>query len=136
MVKIVIGFLLLNIPIVSLEQDEECILSTNYGNQDKVYAQVDSMPRYPGTKEEFYKFLSANFDWPHHYSDNETLMVIFIVTEEGDIKNIELTRKSKREDVNEDLLAALEKMPKWIPGRCKGTAVNVEYILPIRIGLK
>lgn len=134
-VKIIVGFLFLSYPFASLGQDGKCILSSNTGTKDIIYAQVDSMPHYPGTEEEFYNFLSANFDWPHHYTDNEILMVTFVVAENGDIQNIKLKRKSKRKDVNEDLLAALEKMAKWIPGRCNGKAVKVEYILPIKIGL-
>ena len=134
-VKILVGFLFLSHPFVLLGQGGKCVLSSNFGAEIKVYTQVDNMPQYPGTKEEFYNFLSANFNWPYHYTDNETLMATFIVAENGEIENLELTKISKRKDVNEGLLAALEKMPRWIPGRCNGTAVKVEYILPIKIGL-
>lgn len=56
----------------------------------------------------------------------------FTITEQGDIKNIKVTMPSKEAKIDEMMVAAISKMPKWKPAEfSNGLKVKQDFVLTI-----
>ena len=62
------------------------------------------------------------------------VIVQFVVTSTGEVKDAKVMR-GINETVDKQALEVVEKMPRWIPGRLGGKAVNARYTIPITFGL-
>lgn len=99
-------------------------LSTVYETKD-----IDIAPMFPGNWEELQDFLDTNFKAPQN-TEGKRATVNFIVDLNGSISNI----KSEYSDpLHEELIRVVKLMPKWIPGKKKGTVVNTKMSFSIRV---
>jgi TonB family protein len=97
---------------------------------------VNPMPEFPGGQRKMMEFLNRNLRYPETASkDNIKGKVVlrFSVSAQGEIGNIEVV-KSVREDVDNEAIRVIKKMPKWKPGEQHGKPVRVWYTLPISFG--
>ena len=93
---------------------------------------VEIMPEFPGGKEALRKYLLSNISQPGDLEASEKVVVIatFVVNKLGKIENITISRKG-REDLDDDVVKVIEKMPQWKPGIQNGKNVSVYYSLPV-----
>lgn len=124
-----------------------CVIDTI---KEEVFKVVQEMPRFPGcedlsTDEEkmecaqtkMLQFIFNNIEYPKKAMDNSvqgTIVVRYIVTTTGKIKDIETVRKigGGCDEAGEKVVAM---MPDWIPGKQRGENVNVQFNLPIKFKL-
>ncbi|MDR1091844.1 MAG: energy transducer TonB [Prevotella sp.] len=104
--------------------------------QDKPYTVVEQMPSFPGGEAEMQKFIRDNLKYP--VVDEESgihgrITVRFVVSKTGDIKDIQAIRGGILCD---SLVSVVKRMPRWIPGRQNGEAVDVYFTLPMYINFK
>jgi TonB family protein len=104
----------------------------------EVYYYVSQMPGYPGGTERMKAFLLANIKYPA--IDVETapegiVMVEFTVNEDGKLSDFKV-RSSVSPALDAEALRVAQLMPDWEPGRQKGEAVKVRYIIPIKFQLE
>lgn len=100
---------------------------------DKVFEVVEHMPEFPGGNQELMKFLSSNIKYPTNAEKNKIqgrVIIQFLVSKEGSIKNAKIVRSVDKE-LDAEALRVINAMPKWKPGMHKGEAVNVKYTVPV-----
>ena len=92
-------------------------------------------PKFPGN---IGAWLSSNLKYPAYAKDvglQGTVHLSFVVDEKGEVSDIKILRDIGG-GCGESAIAAVKKMPKWIPGTVNGTPVKVLYKLPVRFTLK
>ena len=140
---------------------------TNDEAPEDVFMVVQEMPQYPGGNEELFKYISHNIKYPkiaHQQGVQGQIIVSFIVSKDGKIKDIEIVRsidenqffkykdaegkeievseddkieiKKAIKEIDEEAERIVKNMPDWIPGKQKGVNVNVKYSLPISFRLQ
>lgn len=117
-------------------REEPCvILLDSFGNGGH-YFIVDSMPHFPGGNELMNKFILENLKIPEDFIHwNSKVITQFVVDTNGRLTDITIV-KGLNEDLNNAVIAVLDKMPPWVPGKCKGESVPVVFTLPVIIELQ
>ncbi len=105
---------------------------------EEVFRAVEQMPQFPGGEGELMKFISKNIKYPTMAMENNIqgrVVVQFVVTKTGDIGEVKVMR-SKDPDLDKEAVRVVKSLPKFIPGKMNGQAVNVWYTLPITFKLQ
>ncbi|MBI1782139.1 MAG: energy transducer TonB [Sphingobacteriales bacterium] len=94
---------------------------------------ADEPPTYPGGIEALQNFLRKNLRTPDELEAGQdvSVKVKFVVSNDGEMYGYEVVQ-SAGNAFNEEVLRVLKKMPKWNPGKYKGHAVSVYYIIPVK----
>ncbi|MDH3710318.1 MAG: energy transducer TonB [Cyclobacteriaceae bacterium] len=123
----------------SKDESTEEIANTftdQYGNT--IYTKVDQKPAFEGGEEALYDFLSSHLKYPKKALEKNaegTVLVVFIVSKDGTIRNVELANGLDESSLNLEAMRVVSEMPNWIPGVQDGEQVNVKYTLPVRFQL-
>lgn len=100
---------------------------------DEVLEVAEEMPQFPGGQGAMIEWIQKNIKYPEaakHLTKTERVMVKFIVTKDGSVKDAKVVR-SVNPELDKEALRLVRKMPKFTPGKQDGKPVNVAYILPI-----
>lgn len=92
-------------------------------------AGLEKKPEYPGGMEEFYNFISKNYNTPSE-SVKGNVYVTFIIEKDGSLSNIKILRDPGYGS-GEEAKRVLLKCPNWIPGEKNGQKVRCTYSVPI-----
>ena len=106
-------------------------------NSNKVYEVVEEMPSFPGGKPAIISYIAKNVIYPGPCVDNKIqgrVVCRFTVTRDGHVKDVIVT-KSVDPLLDKEAVRVISLMPKWIPGKLKGKAVRVKFIIPIAFRL-
>lgn len=97
-----------------------------------ILEKAEQMPEFPGGKDAMVRFLMRNLPQPEDIAEGEKLAVLarFVVDAEGHITNIEIERAG-RVDLDQSVIRAIGKMPRWKPGMQNGRPVPVYFRLPV-----
>ena len=110
---------------------------------------VEEMPRFPGcegesedsriacAQQKMLEFVYSNITYPKEAQKAGTsglVVASFLVGKNGKISNIQI-EKGRGHGLNEQVIAAINKMPNWIPGRQDGKAVDAIVHLPVKFKL-
>lgn len=113
-----------------------CMLIVDSFGIGEIYSYVDSMPHYPGGDDLLDKFILESLRIPEDFiSWNSKVITQFVVDTIGRLTDKKIIR-GLNEDLNNEVLAVLNKMPSWVPGKCNGRLVPVVFVLPVIIRLK
>jgi len=99
----------------------------------KIWDVVEILPEYPGGEGELDKYLRSNIVYPRIARDNlieGRVMVRFVVRQDGSISDVTIQR-SPHKSLSDEAIRVVKTMPKWLPGKQNGKAVNVYFVLPI-----
>lgn len=116
-------------------------------------ANLQVLPTFPGGFPEMYKFIRTNMQYPVVASDAKVdgkVMVGFAVAATGELSNFKVdkssylavkneapSRKLAFDALDNEALRIMKLMPKWIPGKADGKAVNVrKLVIPVSFRLK
>ncbi|WP_066833768.1 M56 family metallopeptidase [Rufibacter ruber] len=102
--------------------------------EDKVYIAVEQMPVYPGGITAMMIYLKeqvGNSEEVRQLKVNGSVVASFVVDTAGVTKQVQVLKKL-HPVVDQQVVKAIEGMPKWQPGKQNGKAVNVKYTLPYR----
>ncbi len=125
------------IDIAELEKNK-VIVEKPVENKKQIFDHVQVMPMFPGGNDELMRWLSSNLTYPPIAAERGregTVTLRFVVTETGDIGEVQLLRGADR-DLDKEALRVVGKLPKFIPGRQNGQAVSVWFTLPVRFRLQ
>jgi len=101
-----------------------------------IYVIVDSMPEFPGGIDSLNSFINRNLTWPVDGVDFQGIVVISIIVEvDGTLTN-KMVVRGIYEGSDKEALRLIDKMPRWKMGKCKGKAVPVKYLLPIKFRMR
>lgn len=104
----------------------------------KVFTSVEQMPQFPGGESELLKYISSHIKYPTIAMENNVqgkVIVQFVVTRDGSIGEVKVAR-GKDPDLDKEAVRVVKTLPKFIPGKMNGQAVNVWYTLPINFKLQ
>ncbi|GAB4001354.1 hypothetical protein GCM10028807_57460 [Spirosoma daeguense] len=113
----------------------------------KVYTVVERDPEFPGGSVALSRYLAATIKVPNslarkHYNTGP-VAAKFIIDELGYVHDIRVTTKpldknnrKMMEAYMANIIAAIEKMPRWEPGEVSGKRVAVFYTLPIEVTMQ
>ncbi|MCW3072097.1 MAG: hypothetical protein JWO44_1987 [Bacteroidetes bacterium] len=107
-------------------------------NMEQVYSVVDEMPKFPGGEAEMLKYIQKNLKYPEIEKETAVggkIYVQFVVDKKGNIKNPKIF-KGLTPEFDEEVLRVVRSMPKWSPGKIKGSPVDVLMNIPVEIYLK
>lgn len=106
--------------------------------ETKVFTSVEQMPQFPGGEAELLKWISTHIKYPAIAMENNVqgkVVVQFVVTRDGSIGEVKIAR-GKDPDLDKEAMRVVKTLPKFIPGKMNGQAVNVWYTLPINFKLQ
>lgn len=117
--------------------------------EQEIFTVVEDMPRFPGCENkntkaekeecaqaELMKYLSK-VQYPKIAIDNDIqgkVFVRFVIDETGKVTNVEIARGADKL-LDQAALNHVKAMPNWIPGKQRGKAVKVQYVVPINFKL-
>lgn len=114
---------------------------------ERVYTVVEEQPEFPGGKAALSRYLATNIRFPSSLmrknQSTGPVAAKFIVDKLGDVRDVRVTTKplgkNRQKGMQEfmtTIIAAVEKMPRWRPGRVNGRSVAVFYTLPIEVTMQ
>lgn len=96
-----------------------------------VYNVAEVMPSYKGGNEAMTRWLSSNLSYPSNATEEGTVFVEFVVDKEGKVRSSKVIKAPADKTLSTEALRAVNKMPKWEPGKQAGVPVDVKFTLPI-----
>ena len=132
--------------------------------EDKVYMEVEKMPEFSGGDLALRTFIAQNVKYPEKAKETGTegkVFVQFVVNKDGIVEQVKhlATKVPQREenqigevvvvgysevfdkngmaydDLAEEAVRVVSKLPKWKPGENKGKKVKVSFTVPINFAL-
>jgi len=103
----------------------------------EIFSVVEQQPVFPGGMAELGRYLSGSIKYPEaaqRANVSGRVFVNFVVTKTGEITDVNLL-KGIGFGADEEARRVVSQMPRWIPGKQNGKAVNVKYNLPINFSL-
>lgn len=117
--------------------------------EQEIFTVVEDMPRFPGCENksskaekeecangELMKYL-GKVQYPKIAIDNDIqgkVFVRFVIDETGKVTNVEIARGTDKL-LDQAALNHVKAMPSWTPGKQRGKAVKVQYVVPINFKL-
>ena len=120
------------------EYKNEVIVEEKKPEPEQVFTAVEQMPQFPGGDAALMKFLNSNINYPQVAMENGVqgrVIVQFVVTKNGSVGEVKVIRSVDR-DLDKEAIRLCKSLPKFIPGKMNGQAVNVWYTLPITFKLQ
>ena len=105
--------------------------------EEEIFQIVEEMPSYPGGAEALYEYLNDNIRYPIVALESGIsgrVYVQFVVEKDGSVSDVKVLRGIGG-GCDEEAIRVVEKMPKWNPGKQRGRAVRVLYMVPINFTL-
>lgn len=98
-----------------------------------IFTVVEEMPGFmEGDQKAFRKYVNSQLKYPKkaiEYGITGTVIVQFIVDKNGSIKNVQILR-SADPLLDNEVKKVISASPKWTPGKQRGKAVNVSFVMP------
>jgi len=107
-------------------------------DDDKVFEVVEQKPQFPGGDAALMKYLGEHIRYPAMAQENNiqgVVVVQFVVTKTGAIGEVKVVRP-RDPDLDKEAVRVVKTLPKFVPGKMNGHAVNVWYTLPVRFKLQ
>ena len=107
-------------------------------DEDTVFVVAEEMPEFPGGNIALFRWISKAIKYPVIAQENSIsgrVYLNFVVNKQGCIENIKVTR-GVDPSLDKEAIRVINKMPKWIPGKQRGKAVNVSFSVPINFQLQ
>lgn len=98
------------------------------------FISVEQKPEFPGGMKALGKYIQDNLDLTNNRI-NESAQVRFIVDETGFVKDVVVIRSSSI-GFERAVLKVIKEMPQWKSGKHNGKAVQVVFILPVKVQLQ
>ncbi len=117
---------------------KEAVIPKMLDSEEQIFFIVEDMPEFPGGEMELRKFIANNIEYPKVAQENGIqgrVYVTFVVDKNGEVSNARIAR-GVDPSLDQEALRVVNSLPKWIPGKQRGQAVNVSYTVPINFALQ
>ena len=99
----------------------------------EIFKVVEEMPEFPGGAAKMMEYIQKNMKYPMMARESDIqgrVFVNFVVEPDGSISNVTVMRGIGG-GCDEEALRVVESMPKWKPGKQRGSAVRCSFTVPI-----
>lgn len=106
--------------------------------ETKVFDVVEQMPQFPGGPQALFEYLSSHIKYPVVAEENGVqgrVIVTFVVERDGSITDVKVA-KSVDPSLDKEAQRVVKSMPHWIPGKQNGSAVRVNFTVPVTFRLQ
>ena len=106
--------------------------------KEEIFTAVEQMPQFPGGEGELLKYIGSHIKYPPMAAENNIqgrVVVKFVVKKDGNVGEVVVLR-GKDPDLDKEAVRVVKTLPKFIPGKMNGRAVQVWYTLPINFKLQ
>ena len=117
---------------VPVEVEEEEV------QEQEIFQIVEEMPAYPGGEQKLMEFIAKGIKYPQIARETGIqgrVFVGFVIEPDGSVSNVKVLRGIGG-GCDEEAMRVVKSMPKWKPGKQRGKAVRVSYMLPVNFTLK
>lgn len=100
---------------------------------EEIFVVVEDQPEFPGGNTAMMKFLSDNIRYPVIAQENGIqgrVICNFVVERDGSITDVQVVR-GVDPSLDREAVRVIQQMPRWKPGRQRGSAVRVRFTLPV-----
>ena len=98
----------------------------------EIFKVVEEMPEFPGGPAKMMEYIQKNMKYPMLACESDIqgkVFVNFVVEPDGSISHVAVARGIGG-GCDEEALRVVQSMPKWKPGKQRGSAVRVQYTVP------
>ncbi|MDR2010075.1 MAG: energy transducer TonB [Bacteroidales bacterium] len=102
-----------------------------------IWELVEDKPEFPGGETALFKFIRDNTKYPERAKSigiEGRVYIEFVIDKDGKVSNIKVAH-GVDELLDSEAIRVVSKMPDWKPGKQRGKAVPVKYIVPFRFKL-
>lgn len=106
--------------------------------ETKIFTVVEQMPMYPGGDGALMGYLRDNIHYPTVAAENGVqgrVVVGFVVERDGSITDVKILR-GVDPSLDREAMRVVKSMPRWNPGKQNGSAVRVQYRVPVSFRLQ
>ena len=106
--------------------------------EQEIFQIVEEMPSYPGGEAKLMEYVAKNIKYPQIARETGIqgrVFVGFVVEPDGSVSNVKVLRGIGG-GCDEEAMRVVKSMPKWKPGKQRGKAVRVSYMLPVNFKLQ
>jgi protein TonB len=99
----------------------------------EIFKVVEVMPEFPGGAAKMMEYIQKNMKYPMMARESDIqgrVFVNFVVEPDGSISNVAVLRGIGG-GCDEEAVRVVQSMPKWNPGKQRGTAVRCAFTVPI-----
>ena len=99
----------------------------------EIFKVVEVMPEFPGGAAKMMEYIQKNMKYPMMARESDIqgrVFVNFVVEPDGSISNVTVMRGIGG-GCDEEAVRVVNSMPKWNPGKQRGTAVRCSFTVPI-----
>ena len=119
------------VEIVEVEEEEET---------DEVFqfAVIEDKPEFPGGMAALLKYIAKATKYPEIAKENGIsgrVYVQFVIGKSGKVSDVKIMR-GRDPYLDKEAVRVVKTLPKWKPGKQRGKAVKVSYVVPINFKLQ
>ena len=106
--------------------------------EQEIFQIVEEMPAFPGGEAKLMEYVLKNVKYPQIARESGIkgrVFVSFVVEPDGSVSNVKVLRGIGG-GCDEEAMRVVKSMPKWKPGKQRGKAVRVSYMLPVNFQLQ
>ena len=106
--------------------------------EQEIFQIVEEMPAFPGGEAKLMEYVGKNIKYPQIARETGIqgrVFIGFVVEPDGSVSNVKLLRGIGG-GCDEEAMRVVKSMPKWKPGKQRGKAVRVQYMLPVNFRLQ
>ena len=106
--------------------------------EQNVFSVVEEKPSFPGGDVALMDYLKNTLKYPAECfatGIQGRVVLSFIIEKDGSLSGITVMR-SPDERLSAEAIRTVQAMPKWTPGKQRGKAVRVSYVLPVTFRLQ
>lgn len=121
------------IDVAELNENQEIVQEP----VEEVFFIVEQMPEFPGGEAALRKYIADKIKYPPIAQDmgiQGKVYVTFIVDKNGNVTNATIARGVDA-SLDKEALRVINSLPRWTPGKQRGSAVSVSYTVPISFTL-
>ncbi|HBJ76739.1 MAG TPA: energy transducer TonB, partial [Porphyromonadaceae bacterium] len=124
-----------DVEIKSLEdsqnQAQEFVSTAEEEDEEEIFTIVEEMPKFPGGDAALLRYIGENVNYPTVAAENGIqgrVVCSFIIDKEGKVKDVQVVKKVDP-SLDKEAMRVLISMPRWTPGKQRGKAVSVKYMV-------
>lgn len=106
--------------------------------EQEIFQIVEEMPEFPGGEKKLLEYVAKNVKYPQIARESGIkgrVFISFVVEPDGSVSNVKVLRGIGG-GCDEEAMRVVKNMPKWKPGKQRGKAVRVSYMLPVNFQLQ